>query len=45
METKKEIDKMNWIFDEIRRNLEKMRGVQEENPEWNKVAEPEEMWE
>ena len=38
------IDEMNWIFDEIRKSLEKIRSVQEDS-EWDTVAQAEESWE
>jgi hypothetical protein len=45
MKTIDKIDEINWIFAEIRESLEKIRNAQEENPEWETVAEAEEVWE
>ena len=42
---KTELENTNWILAGIRESLEKMREAQEEESEWDKIAEAEETWE
>ena len=42
---KTELENTNWILAGIRESLEKMREAQEEDSEWDKIAETEEPWE
>ena len=41
----KELENTNWIIMEMRKSLEKMREAQEEDSEWDNIAEAEEAWE
>jgi len=42
---KTELENANWILAGIRESLEKIRAAQEEDSEWDNIAEAEEMWE
>ena len=42
---KTELENANWVLAGIRESLEKMREAQEEDSEWDKIAEEEEAWE
>ena len=42
---KTELENAQWIVMGLRESLEKMREAQEEESEWDKIAEAEETWE
>jgi hypothetical protein len=42
---KSELENINWIIEGMRESLEKIREAQEEDSEWETVAQGEEAWE